>query len=61
MYPGAEAALTLTPLLAVLPHAESTQTKRLQADDVSLAYEFSKKVRWSASFLAPHTPCRLAT
>jgi len=27
----------------VLPHAESTQTKRLQADDVSLAYEFSKK------------------
>ena len=27
----------------VLPNSESNATKKLQADDVSLAYEFSKK------------------
>lgn len=32
----------------VLPHCESTQSKKLQADDVSLAYEFSKKFRTSS-------------
>ena len=29
----------------ILPHAESTREKSLQSDDVSLAYEFAKKVR----------------
>ena len=28
----------------ILPNCESTAVKKLQADDVSLAYEFSKKV-----------------
>ena len=33
----------------LLPNSESNATKRLQADDVSLAYEFSKKVTYRAT------------
>ena len=35
----------------VLPNSESNATKKLQADDVSLAYEFSKKVTYLPALL----------
>ena len=33
----------------ILPNAENTASKKLQSDDVSLAYEFSKKERFGPS------------
>ena len=41
----------------VLPNCESSRVTDLQADDVSLAYEFAKKVRSLLPALLPMSPC----
>jgi hypothetical protein len=52
-FPRQTYQLTLPPI-AVLPNSNTANTKNLQADNVSLAYEFAKKVR-SFLFLV-HSP-----